>query len=334
MKIMQVEKPSGPFVLAERPVPEPGAGEVRVRVHACGICHSDSLTVDAHWPGIAFPRAPGHEIAGVVDAVGAGAAWKTGARVGVGWNGGFDGTCDSCRRGDFVTCVNGKIPGISFDGGYAQYVIVQQGVLARIPDVFSFAEAAPLLCAGVTTFNSLRHTDARPGDVVAVLGIGGLGHLGVQFSAKMGFKTVAIARGRDKEALARELGAVDYIDSSSEDVAARLQAHGGARVVLATATNAQAMAQTIGGLGIDGTLVVLGASPEPIPVPGLALIGGRRKILGWPSGSAIDSEETMRFAALTGVKPMIETAPLADAQAAYDKMMRNEARFRMVLTLA
>jgi D-arabinose 1-dehydrogenase-like Zn-dependent alcohol dehydrogenase len=333
MKVMEVRTP-GTLVPAERPIPEPGAGEVRVRVHACGICHSDSFTVENHWPGITYPRIPGHEIAGTVDAVGAGVtAWTAGDRVGIGWNGGYDGTCPSCRRGDFVTCVNALVPGISYDGGYAPHVVAQQGVLARIPDALSFEEAAPLLCAGVTTYNSLRHAGALAGDVVAILGVGGLGHLGVQFAAKMGFTTVAIARGRDKEKLARDLGAVDYIDSASEDVAARLQAHGGARVVVATVTNADAMAATIGGLAIDGTLLILGAAMEPLPVPGLALIGGRRRIQGWPSGTAADSEDTMRFAALSGIRPMIETAPLADASAAYAKMMRGDARFRMVLTV-
>lgn len=331
MHAMQVQTP-GTITSVELPVPEPGPGEVRVRVEACGICHSDMFTVTAGWPGIALPRSPGHEIAGVVDAIGEGVTTtQPGARVGIGWHGGHDGTCTSCRRGDFVACTDLRVPGITYDGGYAPYVIAAAAVLAAIPDELSFTEAAPLLCAGLTTYNALRHSPAHGGDVVAVLGVGGLGHLGVQFAAKMGFATVAIARGRDKEALARSLGAIDYIDSESEDVAARLQARGGARVVLATATSARAMAQTIGGLGVDGQLLVLGAPHDALEVPAASLIGGRRSIKGWPSGIAADSEDTMRFSVLAGIRPMVETMPLARAQEAYEKMLSGAARFRMVL---
>ena len=328
-------KTPGSIDIIERPIPEPGAGEVRIRVHACGICHSDMFTVLNHWPGIAYPRSPGHEIAGVVDALGAGViAWHTGARVGVGWHGGHDGTCPSCAHGDFVTCRNLKVPGIAFDGGYSQYVIVPANVLAAIPDGLSFEDAAPLMCAGVTTYNSLRHSGAMPGDLVAILGLGGLGHLGVQFAAKMGFRTVAIARGAEKGELARKLGANEYIDSTTEDVAARLTEMGGAKVVLATVTENSAMTPTIAGLAIDGKLLIVGASMDPLPVQTLLLIGGRRSVAGWPSGTAADSQDTMEFAALTGIRPMIETMPLERASEAYEKMMSGKARFRMVLTLA
>ena len=328
-------KTPGSLELVERPIPEPGAGEVRLRVHACGVCHSDSLTVQNQWPGISFPRTPGHEIAGVIDALGSGVtAWKTDARVGVGWHGGHDGTCPSCANGDFVTCSNQKISGISFDGGYSQYVVVPANVLAAIPEGMSFEAAAPLMCAGVTTYNSLRHSGAMPGDLVAILGIGGLGHLGVQFAAKMGFRTVAIARGAEKGVLARELGAHEYIDSTTEDVAARLMAMGGAKVVLATVTENAAMVPAIGGLAVDGKLLIVGAAMDPLPVPTLLLIGGRRSIAGWPSGTAADSQDTMEFAAMTGIKAMIETMPLERATEAYEKMMSGKARFRMVLTVA
>jgi len=285
------------------------------------------------FPGIVFPRAPGHEIAGTVDALGPGVgSVATGARVGVGWHGGHDGTCLSCERGDFITCVNGKVPGISYDGGYAQYVIAPADVLAPIPAELSFEEAAPLLCAGVTTFNALRHSGAAAGDVVAIYGVGGLGHLGVQFARAMGFKTIAIARGSDKEALARKLGAHDYIDASSEDVAAKLNAHGGANVVLATITNGAAMSAAIEGLAVNGTLLIVGAATDPLPVSALALLGKRRSVRGWPSGTGADSADTMRFAVLSGVRAMIETVPLERASEAYDKMMSGAARFRMVLT--
>ena len=331
MRAMQVRTP-GKLELVELPVPEPGPGHVRLRVEACGVCHSDMFTVQNAWPGITLPRAPGHEIAGVVDALGAGVtSVAPGARVGVGWHGGHDGTCPSCMRGDFVTCVQLQVPGIAYDGGYCEYVVVPANVQAPIPEGLSFAEAAPLLCAGVTTFNSLRHSGARPGDLVAILGIGGLGHLGVQFAAKMGFETVAIARGTDKEALARRLGAVDYIDSQTEDVAARLKARGGARVVLSTVTSAKAMEPVLGGLGIDGKLMIVGASMEPLSVNTVGMIGGRQSIQAWPSGVSADSADTMRFALLTGVRPMIETMPLERADEAFEKMMSGAARFRMVI---
>jgi D-arabinose 1-dehydrogenase-like Zn-dependent alcohol dehydrogenase len=302
-------------------------------VHACGVCHSDSFTKAGAFPGIQFPRVPGHEVVGVIDALGADVPeWQPGQRVGVGWYGGHCGHCRSCRRGDFITCANGQIPGISYDGGYADYMIAPFEALAAVPDELTAAEAAPLLCAGITTFNALRHSGLKAGDLVAILGIGGLGHLGVQFAAKMGCRTVAIARGADKEELARKLGARVYLDSNTADVAAELTKLGGARVVLATATSPKAMSDTIGGLGVDGKLVVVGASMEPIEVPPLALIQQRRAIQGWPSGTSIDSEDTMEFSALAGIRPMIETMPLERAAEAYERMMSGAARFRMVLT--
>jgi alcohol dehydrogenase/propanol-preferring alcohol dehydrogenase len=321
MRVMQVRRASGPFELVERDVPEPGPGLVRIRVHACGICHSDSLTKEGLFPGIEYPRAPGHEVAGVIDAVGEGVAgWKVGDRVGVGWHGGHCGYCDRCRRGDFVLCQTAaRVPGIAYDGGYEDYMIAPAGTLA-------------LMCAGVTTFNSLRNAGALPGKLVAVLGLGGLGHLGVQFAAKMGFETVGIARGRDKEELARELGAHHYIDSLTQDVAAELTKLGGASVILATVTNSQAMVAAVGGLGIGGKLIVLGAPHEPLQVAPFPLIGGRRSIVGWPSGSSIDSQDTLSFSALTGVRSMNETFPLERAAEGYDRMMSGNARFRVVLT--
>jgi len=323
----------GKLDLVDLPIPQPGPGEVRVRVHASGVCHSDAFTVNNAWPGITLPRAPGHEIAGTIDVVGSGVTtWQEGARVGIGWHGGHDGTCASCGRGDFITCQNIRVPGIAYDGGYCEYVVAPANVLAPIPNELSFEEAAPLLCAGLTTYNALRHSGAQPGDVVAVQGIGGLGHLGIQFAAKMGFITIAIARGKDKEALARKLGAVEYIDSNVDDVAAKLNAHGGANVVLSTVTNAAAMEATIGGLAIDGKLLIVGAAMEPLPASTLTLVGGRRSIQGWPSGTAADSGDTMRFAVQTGVRPMIETMPLEKANEAYERMMSGDARFRMVLT--
>jgi D-arabinose 1-dehydrogenase-like Zn-dependent alcohol dehydrogenase len=330
---MQAVQAGGPLQLVEVEVPDPGPGQVRVAVKACGVCHSDSFTVNAAYPGVSLPRSPGHEIAGVIEKLGPGVStWSLGDRVGVGWFGGSDGTCPACRRGDFITCPNLKIPGISYDGGYAEYVVVPVDALAALPDELSFTEAAPLLCAGITTFNSLRHAGARPGDLVAVLGIGGLGHLGVQYASKMGFDTVAIARGADKEPLARKLGAKHYIDSAASDVAKELQKLGGAKVVLATVTNGPAMAAAIGGLATDGTLLIVGAAFEPMPVSSVGLIGGRKSIKGWPSGTSADSEDTLRFSVLEDVRPMIETLPLERAQQAYDKMMSGDARFRMVLT--
>lgn len=334
MKAAQVTSAKGPFEIVEREVPNPGAGHVRIKVQASGICHSDSLTKEGLWPGITYPRVPGHEVAGIVDAVGDDVGpWRVGDRVGVGWHGGHCGHCDACRRGSFVLCqVAGKIPGISYDGGHAEFMIAPAGALAKIPDALSAADAAPLMCAGVTTFNSLRHSGALPGDLVAVLGIGGLGHLGIQFAAKAGFRTVAIARGKDKEALARQLGAEHYIDSQAQDPAQELTRLGGARVILATATSAKAMAAAIGGLGIDGRLVVLGAAHEPLEVSPLLLIGGRRGVLGWPSGSSIDSQDTMAFSARNGVRSMNELFPLDRAPEGYERMMSGQARFRVVLT--
>lgn len=333
MRAVQVVHPNGPFELVEREIPTPGPGAVRIKVQACGICHSDSFTKEGTFPGIQYPRVPGHEIAGVLDAVGPGVAgWAPGQRVGVGWHGGHCGYCDSCRRGDFVTCqVAPQVPGVSYDGGYADYVIVPVGALAAIPEGLSPVEVGPLMCAGITTFNSLRHSGAQPGDTVAILGVGGLGHLAVQFAAKMGFNTVAIARGADKESLARQLGAHHYLDSQTVDPAAELTKLGGAKVILATATSGKAMNAALGGLGIDGKLVVLGVG-EPLTVSPLLLIGGRRSVLGWPSGRSIDSQDTLRFSLLTGVRSMNEIYPLERAAEAYERMMSGKARFRVVVT--
>ncbi len=333
MRAVQVTKPNGPFELVERPIPEPGARQVRIKVQACGLCHSDSLTKEGIWPGIQYPRVPGHEVAGIIDAVGSDVPeWRPGQRVGVGWYGGHCGHCNSCRRGDFVTCQYGQISGITFDGGYADYMIVPFAALALIPDSLPPTDAAPLMCAGITTFNSLRHSGANGGDLVAVLGIGGLGHLAVQFAAKMGYETVAIARGRDKEALAKKLGAHHYLDEQSENVAQRLLQLGGAKVILATATSGKAMTAVLGGLGLDGKMIILGASTEPVEVNTLEMIGGRRSVQGWPSGTSIDSQDTLAFCVLSGVRPMTELFPLERAAEAYDRMMSGKARFRVVLT--
>jgi D-arabinose 1-dehydrogenase-like Zn-dependent alcohol dehydrogenase len=334
MRAAQVREAKGPLELVEREVPEPDSGQVRIKVQASGICHSDSATKEGLWPGIRYPRVPGHEVAGVIDATGRSVVvWKVGDRVGVGWHGGHCGYCESCRRGDFVTCrVAAQIPGITYDGGHADYMIAPAVALARIPDGLSAADAGPLMCAGITTYNSLRNAGARPGDLVGVLGIGGLGHLGIQFAAKMGFRTVAIARGRDKEALARKLGAQHYIDSQTQDPAQELTRLGGARVVLATVTSGKAMTAVLGGLGIDGKLIVLGAAHEPLEVSSLLLISGRRSIVGWPSGTSADSQDTLDFSTLTGVRSMNEVFPLERAAEAYDRMMSGKARFRVVLT--
>jgi D-arabinose 1-dehydrogenase-like Zn-dependent alcohol dehydrogenase len=335
MKVAMVEGPNKELQVVERDVPEPGPRQVRIKVEACGVCHSDMFTVAGMWPGIKYPRVPGHEVVGKIDAVGkeVPAHWKAGMRIGVGWHGGHCGHCARCRRGDFITCVNGQVPGISYDGGYSEYMIAPFDVLAAVPESLSSAEAAPLLCAGITTFNSLRHSGAHPGDLVAVLGMGGLGHLAVQFAAHMGFNTVAVARGADKGPFAKKLGAAHYIDSVSQNVAQELTKLGGAALVLATVTDAKSMAATIGGLGIDGKLLVLGASPDPIEVSPLMLIGQRRSISGWPSGTAADSEDTLRFSELSGVKAMIETYPLAKAAEAYARMMSGKAKFRVVITM-
>ena len=334
MRVVQIPSANGRFELVERDIPVPGVRQVRIRVQACGICHSDSFTKMGAFPGIQFPRVPGHEVVGLLDAVGAEVpGWRVGMRVGVGWHGGHCGHCNSCRRGDFITCSTGQIPGISYDGGYADFMIAPFEALAAVPPELSSAEAAPLLCAGITTFNALRHSGAGPGDLVAVLGIGGLGHLGVQFAVKMGCRTAAVARGNEKEPLARQLGAQYYIDSTSQDVAAELSKLGGARVILATVTDSASMSRAIGGLGVDGKLMVIGASLEPIDVPPLALIGARRSITGWPSGTARDSEDTMGFSVLAHIRPAIETFPLDRAAEAYDRMMSGKARFRVVLTM-
>jgi D-arabinose 1-dehydrogenase-like Zn-dependent alcohol dehydrogenase len=334
MRAVQVSKAGGALEVVERPVPQPGRGEVRLKVEACGVCHSDSLVKEGHWPGIAYPRVPGHEVVGVVDAVGAEVVGlKAGQAAGVGWYGGHCGYCESCRRGKFIVCQNGKIAGISYDGGYAEYMVAPAEAVALRPAGLTAVEAAPLMCAGITTFNALRNSPARAGDTVAILGVGGLGHLGVQYAAKMGFRTVAIARGKDKEKFVRELGAHAYIDSQNENVAESLQKLGGAKVVLATVTNAQAMADTINGLSVDGQLLVVGAPGEPMQVSVLPLIGLRRGIQGWPSGTAIDSEDTLKFSELSAVKPLTETYPLEKAGEAYERMMSGKARFRVVLTM-
>jgi alcohol dehydrogenase/propanol-preferring alcohol dehydrogenase len=334
MRVVQVTKPGGPFELVEREIPEPGPGSVRIKVQACGICHSDSLTKEGIWPGILYPRVPGHEVAGIIDAVGAGVAgWASGQRVGVGWHGGHCGYCDSCRRGDFVTCqIALQIPGITYDGGYAEFMIAPASALALIPAELSAVDAGPLMCAGITTFNSLRNSGARPGDTVAVYGLGGLGHLAVQFAAKMGFRTVAIARGRDKEPLAAKLGAHHYIDSQAQDAAVELTKLGGARVIIATVTSGKAMSAVVGGLGVNGKLIVIGAAEDPLEVNGLLLIMGRRSIVGWPAGTSIDSQDTLSFSVLTGVRPMTEVFPLGRAAEAYEQMISGRARFRVVLT--
>jgi D-arabinose 1-dehydrogenase-like Zn-dependent alcohol dehydrogenase len=334
MRAVQVTEPGGPLKLVEREIPEPGPGSVRIKVQACGICHSDSLTKEGIWPGIVYPRVPGHEVAGIIDAVGAGVAgWAAGQRVGVGWHGGHCGYCDSCRRGDFVTCqIALQIPGITYDGGYAEFMIAPASALALIPQELSAVDAAPLMCAGITTFNSLRNSGARPGDTVAVYGLGGLGHLAVQFAAKMGFRTVAIARGRDKEPLAAKLGAHHYIDSQAQDAAVELTKLGGARVIIATVTSGKAMSAVVGGLGVNGKLIVIGAAEDPLEVNGLLLIMGRRSIVGWPAGTSIDSQDTLSFSVLTGVRPMTEVFPLERAAEAYEQMISGRARFRVVLT--
>ena len=335
MRAVQISKPNGAFELIEREIPEPVAGQVRIKVEACGICHSDSLTKEGTYPGIEYPRIPGHEVAGIIDAIGSGVVgWTQGQRVGVGWHGGYCGHCEQCRRGNFFACQWGQVTGITYDGGYADYMIAHWSALALIPEDLSAVEAGPLVCAGVTTFNSLRNSGARPNELVAVLGLGGLGHLGVQFAVKMGFKTVAIARGGDKEPLARKLGAQHYIDSQSQDPAAELTKMGGAKVILATVTNAGAMNATLGGLGVNGQLLVLGAPPEPLAVPALLLLGGRRSVDGWYSGTSIDSQDTLSFSTLTGVRAMTEVYPLERAAEAYERMMSGKARFRVVLTTA
>jgi len=334
MKVAQVASPGGDFEIVEREIPEPRAGEVRIKVQACGVCHTDALTKEGSWPGIQYPRVPGHEVAGIIDAVGARVSeWIPGQRVGVGWHGGQDGTCRECRRGDFRNCRNLRVPGISYDGGYQEYMIAPVEALVAIPDSLSDADAAPLLCAGITTYNSLRHSGALPGDLVAVQGIGGLGHLGIQFASKFGYKVAAIGRGPENATLARKLGADVYIDSVATDVAETLQQMGGAKVILATAPNAKAMSSLIDGLGPNGKLIVVGVEFAPIEVTPVQLISGSRSIQGWSTGTPADSEDTLRFAELSGVRPMIETFPLEEAGEAYARMMSGKAEFRVVLTM-
>ncbi len=333
MRVVQISRPNGSFEIVERQIPEPGSGSVRIRVQACGICHSDSLTKEGHYPGIQYPRVPGHEVAGVIDAVGLDTAgWQPGQRVGVGWNGGYCGHCDYCRRGEFFACVTHQVTGITYDGGYAEYMIAPSSAVALMPAELPAAEAAPLMCAGVTTFNALRNTGARPGDTVAILGLGGLGHLGVQYSAKMGFRTVGIARGKEKEPLAHQLGASVYIDSEAQDPAAELLKLGGAKVILATATSGEAMSAVQGGLAVNGMLLIVGAAPS-MQVSPVFLLSGCRSIKGWYSGTSIDSQDTLAFSARTGVRPMNEMFPLERASEAYDRMMSGKARFRVVLTI-
>jgi D-arabinose 1-dehydrogenase-like Zn-dependent alcohol dehydrogenase len=334
MKVAQVPKAGADFQIVEREIPKPGAGHVRIKVQACGVCHSDALTKEGAWPGIQYPRIPGHEVAGIIDEVGAGVSeWKQGQRVGVGWFGGQDNTCPSCRRGDFINCRNLKIPGISYDGGYQQYMVAPVEALAAIPESLNDAEAAPLLCAGITTFNSLRHSGAMPGDLVAVQGIGGLGHLGIQFASKCGYKVAAVGRGSENAALAKKLGASVYIDSKSTKAAEALQKLGGAQVILATAPSSKAMSELVDGLGPNGKLMVIGATFDPIEVKPVQLIMGVRAIQGWAAGTPADSEDTLRFAELTGVRPMIERYPLEKAGEAYARMMSGNAQFRVVLTM-
>jgi D-arabinose 1-dehydrogenase-like Zn-dependent alcohol dehydrogenase len=334
MKVAQVASPGADFQIVEREIPEPGAGHVRIKVQACGVCHSDVLTKEGFWPGIQYPRVPGHEVAGVIDAVGAGVSvWVKGQRVGVGWHGGQDGTCLSCRRGDFRNCQNLRIPGISYDGGYQQYMVAPVEALVAIPESLSDVEAAPLLCAGITTYNALRHSGALPGDLVAVQGIGGLGHLGIQFASKFGYKVAAIGRGSDNASLAKKLGASVFIDSKATNAAEELQKLGGAQVILATAPSSKAMSELIDGLGPNGKLMVIGATFDPIEVTPIQLISGSRTIQGWAAGTPADSEDTLRFAELTGVRPMIETYPLEQAAEGYARMMSGDAQFRVVLTM-
>lgn len=334
MIAVQVRSPGAPFEVVTREVPEPGANQVRVRVQACGVCHSDVFVKEGYWPGLQYPRVTGHEVAGVVDEVGAGVTvWRKGQRVGVGWHGGHCGQCGSCRRGDFMGCQYFQVTGFQEDGGYAQYMIVRSEAVAAIPDALSPVEAAPLLCAGVTTFNSLRHSGAVAGDLVAVQGLGGLGHLGIQFANRMGFHTVAIGRGKDKESLALQLGAARYLDTDAVDAAKELTNLGGAAVILATAPDSKAMSTLIDGLGVGGQLLVVGASADPITVTPIQLIGSRRSVRGWPSGTARDSEDTLNFCALMGIRPMVEALPLEQASTAYERMLSGKARFRVVLTM-
>ncbi len=335
MRAVQVSRAGGPLEIVERDIPEPGPGFVRIKVQACGVCHSDSMTKEGSWPGIQYPRIPGHEVIGLIDAIGPNVPrWKAGQRVGVGWNGGYCGYCDNCRRGDFFTCqTSTEVTGITRDGGYAEYMVAPVSALAWVPDELSSEEAAPLLCAGVTTYNCLRNTGVRPGDLVAVVGIGGLGHLAVQYAAKMGCKVVAIARGKEEEPLARQLGAHYHIDNKTQDPAAELQKLGGAKVILATVTSADAMKAVLGGLGVHGKLMIIGVVPS-LEVNALQLLTQNQSVTGWYAGMSIDSEDTLKFSALSGVRSMNEPFPLARAAEAYDHMMSGKARFRVVLNIS
>jgi D-arabinose 1-dehydrogenase-like Zn-dependent alcohol dehydrogenase len=334
MKAAQVPKPGADFEIVEREIPNPVAGEVRIKVQACGVCHSDMLTKEGAWPGIQYPRVPGHEIAGIIDELGAGVTeWKKGQRVGVGWHGGHDDTCLYCRRGDFRNCANMKIPGISYDGGYQQYMVAPANAVVAMPDGLGDVEAAPLLCAGITTYNALRHSGAMPGDLVAIQGIGGLGHLGIQFANKFGYKVAAIGRGPENAALAKKLGANFYIDSQATKAPEELQKLGGAQAILATAPSSKAMSELVNGLGPNGRLMVIGAAFDPIEVTPIQLITGSRTIQGWASGTPADEEDTLQFAVLSGVRPMIETYPLEKAGEAYARMMSGKAQFRVVITM-
>lgn len=334
MKVVQVTKPAAAFDFVERDIPQPGPRQVRIKVHACGICHSDMLVKEGHWPGIQYPRVPGHEVAGIIDAVGPNATgWQAGQRVGVGWFGGQCGHCLQCRRGDFINCPNQLITGISYDGGYQEYMIASVDALALMPEGISAEDAGPLMCAGITTFNSLRHSGAGPGDLVAVQGVGGLGHLGIQFANKFGYKVVAVGRGPDNAPLAKKLGAQYYIDSKAVNPAEALKKMGGARVILATAPSSKAMSALIDGLAPNGKMMVVGASPEPIEVTPIQLIMANRTLQGWASGIASDSEDTLNFAVACGIRPMIETFPLERAEEAYARMLSGNAEFRVVLTM-
>ena len=334
MKAIQVGKPGGPLELVEREIPAPQAGWVRVKVQACGICHSDVMLKEGYWPGVQYPRIPGHEVAGVIDAVGSGVtAWQKGQRVGIGWYGGHCGECPPCRRGNFVYCQRGGITGFTYDGGYAEYLVAPAQTLAAIPDELTAADAGPLMCAGITTFNALRNSGARPGDLVAIQAIGGLGHLGVQFANKAGYRTIAISRGKDAEQLAVKLGAHRYLDSETVNVAEELQRMGGAKTILTTAPSGKAMSAMVDGLGVNGRLIVVGAAADPIEVTPIQLISNGRSIQGWAAGTSMDSEDALSFSALTGVRPMIETFPLEQAPKAYERMLSGKARFRVVLTV-
>ena len=334
MKAVQISKPGGNFELVERPIPQPARGQVRIKVEACGICHSDALVKEGYWPGIQYPRVPGHEIAGRIDALGANVTlWKPGQRIGLGWHGGHCFECEPCRSGDFINCRNEKITALSFDGGYQEYMVAPAEAVAAMPDDLPAAEAAPLLCAGITVFNALRNSGARAGDLVAIQGIGGLGHLGIQYARQMGFRTVAIGRGADKQPLATKLGAHEYIDTNANAPGPALKKLGGAKIALATAPDSKSISALVDGLLANGTLLVIGAGAESLTVTPLQLIGGRSMIKGWASGTGKDSEDTLRFSSLTGVRPMIEKYPLEKAAAAYEQMISGRARFRVVLTM-